>query len=51
MHIPTLSPQFMFVFTALAYDLYYRSGTEFAFTLLLVVAVVVVIIVAVIPLK
>ena len=26
-HIPTLSPQFVFVFTALAYDLYYRSGT------------------------
>ena len=26
LHIPTLSPQFIFVFTALAYDLYYRSG-------------------------
>ena len=26
-HIPILSPQFVFVFTALAYDLYYRSGT------------------------
>ena len=26
LHIPTLSPQFVFVFTVLAYDLYYRSG-------------------------
>ena len=26
LHIPTLSSQFIFVFTALAYDLYYRSG-------------------------
>ena len=26
-HIPILSPQFVFVFAALAYDLYYRSGT------------------------
>ena len=26
LHIPTLFPQFVFVFTALAYDLYYRFG-------------------------
>ena len=26
LHIPTLSPQLAFVFTALAYDLHYRSG-------------------------
>ena len=26
LHIPTLSPQFVFVFTALAYDLYYQFG-------------------------
>ena len=26
LHIPTLSSQFVFVFTALAYDLYYQSG-------------------------
>ena len=26
LHIPTLSPQFVFVFTVLTYDLYYRSG-------------------------
>ena len=26
LHVPTLSPQFVFVFTALAYDLHYRSG-------------------------
>ena len=26
LHVPTLSPQFVFVFTALAYDLYYQSG-------------------------
>ena len=27
LHVPTLTPQFVFVFTALVYDLYYRSGT------------------------
>ena len=26
LHIPTLSPRFVFVFAALEYDLYYRSG-------------------------
>ena len=25
--MPTLSPQFVFVFTTLAYNFYYRSGT------------------------
>ena len=50
--LPALSPQFVFVFTALAYDLNYRSGAEFACTLLLVVvAVVVVIVVVVISLE
>ena len=48
LHIPTLSPQFVFAFTALAYDLYYRSGAWFAFTLLLAVVAVVVVIVVVV---
>ena len=26
LYIPALSPQFVFVFTSMAYDLYYRSG-------------------------
>ena len=51
LHILTLSPQFMFAFTALVYDLYYWSRAEYTFTSLLVVVVVVVVIVVVISLE
>ena len=48
LNILTLSPQFVFVFAALAHDLYYGPWPEFAFTLLLVVIAVVVVIVVVV---
>ena len=38
LHIPALSPQFVFVFTAMAYDLYYRSGVWISIYLIIIIS-------------
>ena len=48
LHIPTLSSQFVFIFTALATICITGPGPEYAFTLLLVVVVAVVVVIVVV---